>query len=138
MKRAAPPPTNHAEHRDRWAGLVQDIHHAVASDAAPALSAVAERALAAESCWTMIAPFPRGLVCRVMTRLAYAWARQADAPARAALAPLLMASVGLVDQLLAETAEAAPAPSMPPAGAIAAESVTSSVAIGARLPYRED
>lgn len=137
MKRAAPPPTNHAEHRDRWAGLVQDIHHAVESDAPAALSAVAERALAAESCWTMVAPFPRGLVCRVMTRLAYVWARQADPDGRAALAPLLMASVGLVDQLMAETEEAASAPSMPAAGAAMPESVTGSVS-GARLPYRED
>lgn len=113
MKRAAPPPTNYAEHRDRWSGLIHDIHHAVASEAATALSSIAERALAAESCWTMIAPFPRGLVCRVMTRAAYVWARQTDPGARAALTPLLMASVGMVDQLMAETAGEATAPPTP-------------------------
>ena len=89
----------------------------------------------------MIAPFPRGLVCRVMTRLAYAWARQADAPGRAALAPLLMASVGLVDQLMAATAEAAAAQTMPAAGAAMPDAVTGPVTggvTGARLPYRED
>lgn len=134
MKRAAPAPANHAEHRDRWTGLIHDIHHAVASEASAALASVAERALAAESCWTMVAPFPRGLVCRVMTRTAYAWSRQSDPAARAALAPLLMASVGLVDQLLAETE-----PSTASAPILAGATTDGAAAAPPpRLPYRED
>lgn len=134
-KKVAVTPPNYAEHRDRWAGLIGDVHHAVASGDPAALNSLASRANAAECMWTMAAPYPRGLVCRVLARTAYAWSRQSGAEARAALTPLLMASVGLVDALLAEMAG-------PVEAAMRAEDAAAAFPEGvpsaaARLPYSE-
>lgn len=135
MKRTATrAPANYSEHRDRWAGLIHDIHHAVESGDANSLNNVASRANAAETCWTMLAAYPRGLVCRVMARLAYAWSRQIDADIRAELTPLMMAAVGMVDRLLAETA---PEPGLngTTAGGVIEDDITPSTP--GRLPYAD-
>lgn len=128
-KKVAGSPPNYAEHRGRWSGLIHDIHHAVASGDASSLNSLASRANAAETCWTMVAPYPRGLMCRVMARTAYAWSRQTDPETRAKLTPLMMDAVALVDGLLAETATApvAPLPGVTPTGE----------PVGGRLPYAD-
>ena len=114
MKRLAPAPDYRAD-RSRWAMLVQLSHAATASNAPADLKALADRALAAETSWESLAPYPRGLVCRVLCRTAWAYSRQTDDTLRAQLAPLLIASAGMVDELYAATAEAAPAPLAPTA-----------------------
>lgn len=131
MKRArpAPPPVDYRTDRNKWAGLVALTHAAVSSGSAADLKALAERALAAETCWTMLAPFPSGLVCRVLSRLAWAYARQGDEGLAAQLAPMLVASAGLVDELFQRT-------DLPPPDAVSAP--VAAPAPGAlRLPYAD-
>ena len=134
-KRTAVPPQDYREHRSRWTGLIHDIHHAVASGDAASLDALAHRSNAAEACWTPVAAYPRGLVCRVMARLAYAWSRQTDVAARADLTALLMSSVELVDRLIAGTEVEAGLSGMSATQVIVDDLEGASAA---RLPYRED
>lgn len=129
MKRSADlPAVDHRADRNKWADLVGLSHAAAASDAAAALKALSDRALAAETCWTMLAPFPRGLVCRVLSRLAWAYGRQADAALRGQMKPLLIASAGMVDELFQQTAAQ---PSEPPS------SLADTQAPALRLPYAD-
>lgn len=134
-KKMAVPPQDYREHRSRWTGLIHDIHQAVAAGDAASLDALAHRANAAEACWTPVAAYPRGLVCRVMARLAYAWSRQTDMAARADLTALLMSSVELVDRLIAST-EAEPGLAGMSATHVIVDELGAAPA--SRLPYRED
>lgn len=128
-KRAAEQPlVDHRADRNKWADLVGLAHAAAASDTAVALKALSERALAAETCWTMLAPFPRGLVCRVLSRLAWAYGRQSDADLRAQMKPLLIASAGMVDELFQQTAAQPSEPSAAPA---------ETQPVARRLPYAD-
>lgn len=127
MKRAAPSPSvDYRADRNRWADLVALAHRAASSGSPADLKALSDKALTGENGWTMLAPYPRGLVCRVLTRAAWAYGRQIDPAMRAQLAPLMIASAGLVDELHQQTADvvsAAPA-AMPAATAL-------------RLPYAD-
>lgn len=122
-------PVDYAVDRRKWAGLVALAHTAADTQTGAALSALSEMALTADSCWRALAPYPRGLVCTVLARTAWAYGRQTDAEARARLAPLLIEAAGLVDELHRRTAASA-APIEPPAPA-ALEPIT------ARLPYAD-
>lgn len=115
MKRSPPPPAaDYRADRSKWAGLVALSHKAVSTNAPADLKALSELALTGETCWTMLAPFPRGLVCRILSRTAWAYGRQIDPAMRAQLAPLMIASAGLVDELHQQTADTvAVAPAMP-------------------------
>lgn len=130
MKRASEQsPVDYAADRRKWAGLVALAHTAADTQTGAALSALSEMALTADSCWRALAPYPRGLVCTVLARTAWAYGRQTDAEARAQLAPLLIASAGLVDELHQQTATpAAPIETLAPE---APERIT------ARLPYAD-
>ena len=130
-RRPEQPPVDYAVDRNKWAGLVELVHVAAASDTPADLKALSDRALAAETCWTMLAPFPEGLVCRVLSRLAWAYGRQADPALRAQIAPLLIPAAGLVDGLFQRTANA-PAPEPEPAAAPAPAR-----AEAPRLPYAD-
>lgn len=113
MKRRVSSPVDYSVDRAKWAGLVEEAGRAaVAPGDEAGLTVLADRALTAESCWTMAAPYPRGLVCRAFARLAFAYGRQTDAALRAQLAaPLMAVAATLEDLLLTEAAaEAAPAP----------------------------
>ena len=106
MKRPAPRPSvDYRTDRNRWADLVALAHKAASTGAPADLKALSEKALTGESGWTMLAPYPRGLVCRVLTRTAWAYGRQVDPAMRAQLAPLMIASAGLVDELFQQTAD---------------------------------
>lgn len=128
MKRPAPRPSvDYRTDRNRWADLVALAHKAASSGAPADLKALSDRALTGENGWTMLAPYPRGLVCRVLTRAAWAYGRQIDPAMRAQLAPLMIASASLVDELYQQTAEAVTAaPVAMPAAAPAQ-----------RLPYAD-
>lgn len=133
MKPRIAPVTDYRRDRNRWEGLIREVHKAIAGEASP--RDVADQGLAAERCWTMLAPFPRGLVCPTFARLVWAWGRQATPADRAALEPLLLASAGLVEVLFAETASTIwTSPDVahfsPPSSDPAAPA--------ARLPYVED
>lgn len=116
-------PTDHGEHRHRWAGLIQDIHGAVAGDDRAKRDRVWERAGAAMTCWTLPAPYPAGLVARLMAQAALTWSRQTDPQIIAAITPVMMQIVGLCDEQLTHAAEAAP-------------SATATGTVG-RLPYAD-
>lgn len=110
MTRARPvSPPDYREHRHRWAGLVSDIHAAVAADDHAGRERVWDRAGAALNCWTLPVAYPRGMVARTMAQAALTWSRQTDPAFRAQLTPLLIQTVGLCDELLA-AAEAEGAP----------------------------
>lgn len=130
-RRISAPPVDHRQDRPKWAGLVALAHSAVAAGETADVRTLSERALAAETCWVPVAPFPRNLPCRLLSRIAWAYGRQTDLAERARYAPMLMTSAGMVDELLAATA-AEQAATMPPAASVAPEAVTG------RLPYRED
>lgn len=100
------PAPDYREHRRRWADLIALAHQAAASQALGDLKTLSERALDGENIWTPLAPFPEGLIGRVLTRVAYAYGRQVDAARRAELAPMLMSAAGMVDALLERTREA--------------------------------
>lgn len=126
MKRSASlPAVDYRADRSRWGDLIALAHKAASSGAAADLKALSDKALNADSCWTMLAPFPRGLVCRVLTRTAWAYGRQVDTAARAQLAPLLISAAGLVDQLYQQTTDVPAAKSRTVAAA------------DARLPYAD-
>ena len=127
-RRAVQPAVDHRVDRNKWADLVGLSHAAAASDASADLKALSDRALSAETCWTMLAPFPHGLVCRVLSRMAWAYGRQSDAELRAQMKPLLIASAGMVDELFQQTAAA---PSEPPLPSAEAQPVAR------RLPYAD-
>ncbi|MBN8263120.1 MAG: hypothetical protein J0M21_00525 [Xanthomonadales bacterium] len=80
-RRTERPAPDYREHRHRWTDLIALTHQAIASQAPADLKTLGEKALDGENIWTPIAPFPGGLMGRVLTRLAYAYARQVD-PAR--------------------------------------------------------
>lgn len=125
MKRPAITVPDYRADRAKWSGLVQLAHTVAAGEAGAGLSELSEKALSADSCWTNLAPYPRGLVCSVFARIAWAYGRQTDAAARAGLAPLMIASAGMVDELLEATSE----PVSP--AAVGAEPPV------ARLPYAD-
>lgn len=124
-------PVDHRQDRNKWEGFVALAHAAVAAEGPADLRTLSDRALAAETCWVPLAPFPRHLPCRLLSRIAWAYGRQTDLAERARYAPMLMTAAGMVDELLAATA-AEQAATMPPAASDAPEAVTG------RLPYRED
>ena len=125
MKRAseAPPPDYRVD-RSRWAQLVELAHAAAASDALADLKLLSERAMAAETGWTNLAPYPQGLLCRVLARTAWAYGRQIDPAVRAQMAPMLIGAAGMVDELHQQTATADTPPTVAPSSA-------------ARLPYAD-
>lgn len=128
MKRGAPSPcVDYRADRSRWADLVVLAHRAASSGSPADLKALSDKALTGENGWTMLAPYPRGLVCRVLTRAAWAYGRQIDPAMRAQLAPLMITSAGLVDELYQQTADAVTAA---PAGMPAATPAQ-------RLPYAD-
>lgn len=129
MKRAAEQAVDYGADRHKWAGLVALVHTAADNQAGAALSALSEMALTADSCWKALAPYPRGLVCSVLARTAWAYGRQTDANARARLAPLLIASAGLVDELHQQTAA--------PAAAIETPAPQAPEPVAPRLPYAD-
>lgn len=132
MKRAAERPVaDYRADRNKWSDLVQLAHAAAASDAPADLKTLSDRALASETCWQMLAPFPRGLVCRILSRTAWAYGRQPDAGPRAQLAPLLIASAGLVDELFQQTAVD------PSADAAPTAPVVDAAPVAQRLPYAD-
>lgn len=132
MKRAAEKPAaDYRADRNKWSSLVELAHAAAASDVPADLKTLSERALASETCWQMLAPFPRGLVCRILSRTAWAFGRQPDAALRAQLSPLLIASAGLVDELFQQTA------SDPSAEAAPAAPVVGAAPVAQRLPYAD-
>lgn len=134
MKRAVATPDYRIDLR-RWAALVALTHTAVEAPSATHLAALGERALTAERGWTALAPFPRGLVCRVLSRMAWAYASQSDAVLRARLAPLLLAAAGMVDELVQQEA---PTSGAAPAGPEAGPGMGAVDQPAPRLPYRED
>ncbi len=106
-RRLESPPVDHAQDRAKWAQLIGQVHEVVATDAPTlaALELLASQALRARTCWVPAAPWPRGLVCGVLTAAAVAYGRQGDVGVRQGLRPALIAAAGLVDQLLADAAE---------------------------------
>lgn len=126
MKRTTSlPAVDYRADRNRWGDLIALAHKAASTGTPADLKALSDKALNADSCWTMLAPFPRGLVCRVLTRTAWAYGRQVDTAVRAQLAPMLITAAGLVDELHQQTADAA-VPTSPPVAAA-----------DARLPYAD-
>lgn len=102
-RRAVAQPIDHARDRSLWAVLIRDAHAAVAGDPTIARSNLGDTAVKAQL-WNTPAPFPRGLVAPIFSKLVHAWARTPDAQARERLAPLMLAAAGLTDELLDETA----------------------------------
>lgn len=102
-RRSASLPIDHARDRDLWGGLINDAHAAVADSETIAINQLGDAAVKGRDLWNALAPFPRGLVCRVFACAVHAWARQGDPELRQRLAPMVIASAGLVDELLTET-----------------------------------
>lgn len=130
----------------KWSNLVALTHGAVEADHSQdaaligsALKALADRALAAETCWVEPVAYPRNLQCRVLARIAFAYSRQTDAAWRARLAPLMLAAAGMVDELIAE-ASAEPVARNDSADALAylVAGLDVERTAAPRLPYRED
>lgn len=130
-RRPLAPPVDHRRDRAQWVALINDAHAAIAEDRTVSISHLGDRANGALRVWNPPAPYPRGLVCGVFAAAVHAWARQSDPEARARLTPLVIASAGLVDELLNQTALDA-APTMP------AASADLPAGLGGRLPYREN
>jgi len=88
--------------RHNWRGLAMLARSAAADPDTPCVKLVELSGLATDV-WEWPAPLPEGAVCRVLAATAYAFGRQTDAAARAALAPHLIGAAELVLDLLART-----------------------------------
>lgn len=126
------PAPDYREHRQRWSDLVALARRAVSTQTREDLNALAEKSLSAESCWTMAAPSPDGLVCRMLTRAGFVYGRQTDADKRDRLVPAIELAADLVADLLRETDAPATIPDILRAAAEATPETQR------RLPYADN
>lgn len=131
-RRRQPAPVDRARDRSNWRGLIRLAHRTVESPDPAQRAALAEEALRARALWVPVEPYPRGLVCNVMWSLCLAYARETDAERRGRLEPMMLAVVGMVDEMVTQ-ADAATAGIV---GRAAGLIVTDEVA--PRLPYAEN
>jgi hypothetical protein len=95
--------------RDRasWRGLITLARQTIEAPTPEGLSALARSAAKARDAWAPVADYPRGLVCNVMWSLCLSITRQDDEAKRERLAPMALAAVGMVEELLRQSEPAA-------------------------------